>query len=513
MTTSCAQMLGRARSQGDEKLNAEIRELLRNGTIGTEEAANQHFDLLWQKIIKDMESKFDRQQLERQLFDGIHQYFPEQYKQKSSEVLDRVQNKEGGFHLKSFANLVRTREPRKIEDVAEQKSLKSWSKDLFEGKDGPQVPEILGVSLPQAPHEPFDSENWKKVQDQVVDAVKRSLLEPHRRQQPNVSIMRKIHDDLVSIASEVDERLQGFDQELSLEGRGEMITVAIIETWRLMSKAVWEEQMKPIEEFKTEKEKQRKYFCSQVLQSPEADAEMAKSSMDRIWDLCQRDVLSLPAAAAIESEVARHETSSFSRKSIEQDRDGLLGREDLNEQQKSQLIDYIEDPQKVLKNVLTQRFNKRLGVNSEKCKELTQDPTHKFAKCVNFLLQPLKQLRDNPELQVEKVGISQLFDAKDFSDDVNETEIVLKQALAKWIIAFLTTEGELPSKWRVCQDGQLQECEDDDWEVKISDLLPCTGAPVPDESEELAFLKKCLLQEQRVKRYKFHSRRFEFRIR
>lgn len=52
MTTSCAQMLGRARSQGDEKLNAEIRELLRNGTIGTEEAANQHFDLLWQKIIK-----------------------------------------------------------------------------------------------------------------------------------------------------------------------------------------------------------------------------------------------------------------------------------------------------------------------------------------------------------------------------------------------------------------------------------------------------------------------------
>ena len=152
-------------------------------------------------------------------------------------------------------------------------------------------------------------------------------------------------------------------------------------------------------------------------------------------------------------------------------------------------------------------------MNSEKCKELTQDPTDKFAKCVNFLLQPLKQLRDNPELQVEKVGISQLFDAKDFSDDVNETEIVLKQALAKWIIAFLTTEGELPSKWRVCQDGQLQECEDDDWAVKISDLLPCTGAPLPDESEELGFLKKCLLQEQRVKRYKFRSRKFEFRIR
>ena len=508
MTTSCDQILGRARSQGDEKLNAEIRELLRNGTIGTEEAANQRFDLLWQKIIKDMESKFDRQQLERQLFDDIHQYFPEQYKQKSSEVWDRAQKKKGGFHLKSFANLVRTREPRKIEDVAEQKSLNSWSKDLFEEKD--RIQEIFGVRVPQAPHEPFDSKNWKKVQDQVVDAVKRSLVESHRRQQPNVSIMRKIHDDLVSIAAEVDERLQGFDQELSLEGHGEMITVAIIETWRLMSKAVWEEQMKPIEEFKTEKEKQRKYFCSQVLQSPEADAEMAKSGIDRIWDLCQRDVLSLPAAAAIESEVARHETSSFSRESIEQDRDGLLGREDLNEQQKSQLIEYIEDPQKVLKNVLTQRFNKRLGVNSEKCKELTQDPTHKFAKCVNFLLQPLKQLRDDPELQVEKVGISQLFDAKDFADDVNETEIVLKQALAKWIIAFLTTEGELPSKWRVCQDGQLQECEDDDWEVKISDLLPCTGAPVPDESEELGFLKKCLLQEQRVKRYKFHSRKFEF---
>lgn len=516
MTTSCAQILGRARSQGDEKLNAEIRELLRNGTIGTEEAANQRFDLLWQKIIKDMESKFDRQQLERQLFDGIHQYFPEQYKQKSSEVWDRAQNEEGGFHLKGFANLVRTREPRKIEDVAKQKSLNSWSKDLFEGKDRTQcqlVPDILGNCLPLAQHEPFvpfDSKNWKKVQDHVLEAVKRSLVEPHRRQQPNVSIMRKIHDDLVAIAAEVDERLKGFDQELSLEGRGEMITVAIIETWRLMSKAVWEEQMKPIEEFKTEKEKQRKYFCSQVLQSPEADAEMAKSSMDRIWDRCQRDVLSLPAAAAIESEVARHETSSFSRESIEQDRDGLLGREDLNEQQKRQLIEYIEDPQKVLKNVLTQRFNKRLGVNSEKCKELTQDPTDKFAKCVNFLLQPLKQLRDNPELQVEKVGISQLFHAKDFSDDVNETEIVLKQALAKWIIAFLTTEGELPSKWRVCQDGQLQECEDDNWAVKISDLLPCTGAPVPDESEELGFLKKCLLQEQRVKRYKFHSRKFEF---
>lgn len=501
MTTSCGQMLGRARSQGDEKLNAEIRELLRSGTIGTEDAANQRFDTLWQKIIKDMETKSDRQQLERQLFEDIYQYFPEKYKQKSSEVLDRAQNKEGGFHLKSFANLVRTREPRKIEDVAEQKSLKSWSKDLFEGKDCPQaqVLDILGFSLPQAPHEPFDSENWKKVQDQVVDAVKRSLVEPQRRQQPNVSVMRKIHDEIVAIAAEVDEMLKGFDQELSLEGHGEMITVAIIETWRLMSKAVWEEQMKPIEEFKTEKEKQRKYFCSQVLQSPEADAEMAKSWINGIWHLFQRDFLSVKAGAAIESQVARHETSSFSRESIEQDLDGLLGREDLDEEQKSQLIEYIEDPQKVLKNVLTQRFNKRLGVNSKKCKVLIQERTDEFEGNVSFLLHTLKQLRDNPELQVEKVGISQLFDAKDFADDVNETEIVLKQALSKWIVAFLTNEGELPSKWYVSQDGQLHECEDDDWMVKSSDILPCTGAPVPNENE---FLKKCLVQEQRVKRHK-----------
>ncbi len=514
MTISCAQMLGRARSQGDEKLNAEIRELLRIGTIGTEEAANQHFDSLWQKIIKDMESKFDRQQLERQLFDDIYQYFPQQYKQKSSEVWGRAQNEEGGFHLKGFANLVRTREPRKIEDVAEQKSLNSWSKDLFEGKDRierQQTSDFDWPSQPQAPREPslpFDSKNWKKVQDQVVDAVKRSLPERHRRQQPNVGIMRKIHDELVAIAAEVDERLKDFDQELSLEGRGEMISVAIMETWRLTSKAVWEEQMKPIEEFKTEKEKQRKYFCSQVLQSPEADAEMAKNWINGIWHLFQCDFLSVKAGAALESQVAQHETSSFSREITEQDLDGLLGREDLDEEQKSQSIEYIEDPQKVLKNVLTHRFNERLGVNSKKCKVLAQEWTDEFEGCVGFLLHSLKQLRDNPELQVEKAGISQLFDAKDFADDVNETEIVLKQALSKWIIAFLTTEGELPSKWYVCQDGQLQECEHDDWVVKISDILPCTGAPVPNEANEanenefLIFLKKCLMQEQRVKREK-----------
>ena len=282
-----------------------------------------------------MESKSDRQKLERQLFDDIHQYFPEQYKPRLSQVWDRAQKKEGGFQLKGFANLVRAREPWKTKDVAEQNSLKSWSKDLFEGKD-PIQQEILGVRVPLVQHEPvvpFDS-NWKKVQEQVVDAVNRSLPEGHRRQQPNVSIMRKIHDELVAIAAEVDERLKGLGQELSLDGHGEMTTVAIIETWRLMSKAVWEEQMKPIEEFKTEQEKQRKYFCSQVLQSPEADAEMAKSWINGIWHLCQCDLLSVKAAADIESQVARHETSSFSRESIEQDLDALLGREDLDEQQK-----------------------------------------------------------------------------------------------------------------------------------------------------------------------------------
>ena len=159
------------------------------------------------------------------------------------------------------------------------------------------------------------------------------------------------------------------------------------------------------------------------------------------------------------------------------------------------MIKYIEDPQKVLKNVLMQRFNKRLGVNSEKCQGLTEDLTDEFERCVNPLLSTLKQLRDNPELQVEKAGISQLFHAKDFADDVNETEIVLKQALSKWIIAFLT-KTKVPSKWYVCQDGQLQECEDDDWVVKISDILPCTGSPVSNE-----FLIG-LVKEQWVKRHK-----------
>ena len=72
----CLHRQGRARSQGHDMLNSEIRRLLRSpGTVGDEDQANKFFDQLWQKILEEMEHTLDRDLFDKQLFDDIYEFF------------------------------------------------------------------------------------------------------------------------------------------------------------------------------------------------------------------------------------------------------------------------------------------------------------------------------------------------------------------------------------------------------------------------------------------------------
>lgn len=478
-------LVGRARSQGHERLNSAIRRLLRSpGTVSDEDQANKLFDELWLKILKEMQHTLDRDHFDKQLFNDIHEFFPAKERKGRLEIwgqAEKMKQNAEDFAWKSSERFLCPLRPSQQEKVigkaeprSEYKYVKLpgklsrnlWIPNLF----GPLPEPLCKIMMKQPDHSRAGfapSVDWCKIQGEVLRTVTRNLPSDP---QPSVRGMQEIYQQVCEVADAVNAELAEFQQELSLEARGEMVTLAIIRTWQSMSQAAWQEHMKPIEEFKAEETKQRKYFCSQVLQCSEADHEMAKRWIARIAQSC-REKLSVDAAKNVGMEIAEHQ-ESLSRKAIEGDSDRLLGSDELDKQE-----EYILDPIKTLEKELHRRFTAQVDPGIKRRQE------ELFAEVrdrLGLLRSELRSLRDKSELQAEKA----LVEARDFANDPCETEYTRKQALASWIVAFLTMDGDLPSKLSLDENEQLVACDDeeDGWQVKMSQALPCTGSPVKDES-------------------------------
>lgn len=292
--------------------------------------------------------------------------------------------------------------------------------------------------------------------------------------------MQEIYQKVSGVTDAVNAELAEFDQQLSLEALGEIGSLVIIRTWQLKREAVWQEQMQPIQEFTAEKTKQMEYFCSQVLQSPEADRKMAEAFVADIRRRRVGEELAL-AAEEMELDIAKNQ-KQLSRGSIEGSLDDLLGSDDLDRQE-----EYIRNPVRMLEQELAQRVRDIVDVDAMK-----KDMTSKLRAEFRFLRCGLQGLRDTPELQPEKASAQQLMDAEDFANNPSETDNAQKQTLSRWTVSYLTIDDVLPSRWSVDENGQPVVCDDQTdnaWQVKASQALPCTGSPVPDK---FSFLKKSI---------------------
>ena len=206
---------------------------------------------------------------------------------------------------------------------------------------------------------------------------------------------------------------------------------------------------------------------------------MAKTWIARIAQACA-EKLSVDAAKNVDMEVAERQ-ESLSRKAVEGYVDQLLGSDDLNKQE-----EYILDPIKTLEEELQRRLTTKVGPGIQRRQEeLVAEVRDKLG----LFRSELRSLRDNSDLQAEKA----LVEAQDFANDPSKTEYTRKQALANWIVAYLTIDGDLPSKWSLDEHGQLVACDDekDGWQVKMSPLVPCVGSPVKDEFLEKWIKAQC----------------------
>lgn len=457
------------------------------GTVRDEEQANKVFDELWHKILKEMEHTLDRDLFDKQLFNDIYDFFPAKERTKKSDMRERAEQmkqKAKDSEWKSSKKLLHPLQPSqqdkvigKAEPRAEYKYVKlpgklsrnRWNPNLFGPNLREQVIEMIEMMMKPPGHLRVDfaqSVDWCKIQDEVLQIVTRNLPSDP---QPRVRDMQEIYQKVCEVADAVNAELSDFQQELSVWARGEMVTLAITRTWQSMSKAAWQEHMKPIEEFKAEEHKQRKYFCSQVLQRSEADQEMAKTWIASIAQRCA-EKLSVDAAKNVDMETAERQ-ESLSRKAIEGDLDQLLGSDELDKQE-----EYILDPKNTLEKELQRRFAAQVGPGIKRRQE---ERLAEVRDMLASLRSELRSLRDKSELQAEKV----LVEAQDFANDPSETEYARKHALSRWIVAFLTMDGDLPSKWSLDENGQLVACDDkeDGWQVRMPQALPCTGSPVKDE--------------------------------
>lgn len=455
----------------------------------SEDEANTLFDHLWQKILKDMETTLDRADFDLQLFNAIHDFFPEKERKLRSEVCGRAEKmKETDLKKVAFdwepsekflcplqeEKALGTDEPRseyKYLALPGKLAANPLEGNEFLGPLGEPLMDLVKEQPKQSPGDVARSVDWHRIQDEIVQSVMCSLPSDP---QPRVRTMREIYEKVCEVADAVNAELAELGQKLSLEARGEMVALAIIYTWQSMSQAAWREHMKPIEEFKAEERKQRKYFCSQVLQSAEADREMAKKWIERFMQSLLAE-LSDDATKNVVIEIEKHKRL-LCRKTIQQHLDHLLGSDDLDRQEK-----YIADPIGAHEQELQRRFESRVrpGIKTRQEELLAE-----FKDMLASLRSKLRTLCDHPELQAEKT----IVEAKDFANDPCETEYARKQALARWIVAFFTLDGDLPSKWSVDETGQLVACDDKaegGWQVKISQLVPRVGSPVGDE-----FLKK-----------------------
>jgi hypothetical protein len=190
-----------------------------------------------------------------------------------------------------------------------------WNPNLFGPHLADTLLNMMTRMMKQFDHSRADfapSVDWCKIQDEVLQIVTCNLPSDP---QPRVRDMQEIYQKVGEVADAVNAELSEFQQELSVWARGEMVTKAIAHTWQSMSEAAWQEHMKPIEEFKAEETKQRKYFCSQVLQCSEADQEMAKTWIASIVQSLS-EKLSVDAAKNVDMATAERQ-ESLSREAIE----------------------------------------------------------------------------------------------------------------------------------------------------------------------------------------------------
>eukprot|EP00913_Durusdinium_trenchii_P006532 g6136.t1 len=316
--------------------------------------------------------------------------------------------------------------------------------------------------------------SWDILEKEVIKLVNETFSDLLGDQEPRLSSMRKIHDRLgEDVVKQVNGELQDFGRKLSLNGCGDIVSMAMIHTWKRQADAAWEQHMQPIEEFKADKEKQRKYFCTQVLQRPEADAQIAQFWIAQIVQRCRDQALD--SLRALTQKTISKEEQTFTRKSIQSHLDNLLVKDHVSDQEKEKQFQYIENPKEMIEEELQSRFEARVSQPlAPEVKNMAQD----LKRMLNFLLYELKEVRDRPDLQADNAGSQKLLDARNFvTCDPSVTEDFCKQALGKWLVAYLTKE-HLPSKWKIV-NGQLEECEEDDG-IMISEALRHDGSPVGD---------------------------------
>lgn len=449
------------------------------GEISSEEEAKQAFDELWPKILTEMEQTLDREHIDLQLFKEIHGFYPEKERRKRPEMWDQAKNLQQkdlrkDFDWKSSKSLLCN---GKAPNVSEGASKGEYKYLKLEGQWDNACAKFQRIMKRTPSSDPLGTVavRWNKIQKEVLKIVEQNLssdTQLHARE------IKEIHQKVLGVVDEVNAELAHSQQRLSLEALGEIGTLVIIRTWQLKREAVWQEHMKPIEEFKAEETKQKQYFCSQVLQSPEADRKMAEAWLADIIRRCVREELSL-ASEDMEVDIVKNQ-KQLSRGSIERFLDeGLLGSDDLDKQE-----EYIDDPKKILEQELVQRFSKILEVDT-----MNERKMSKLRGILDSLKFALQGLCDKPELCPENCSAEQLLEAQDFAKDPVETDNARKQALSQWIVSYLTIGGVLPSRWSVDEEGQPVAYDDqtDNWQVKATQVLPCTGSPVKSD-----FLKECI---------------------
>ena len=431
-----------------------------------------------------MEQMLNRNGDDEKLFNDIYDFFPRKERIEKSEMWDlakKVKENNSQAELRPSRNFLcplSGQQGKSAMTAAEMKqrqykylkpagklSTNRWNPNLF----GPDLGKFIISCLTPKPEQPKADfalvVDWGVIGKETLDAVSGHLpVDP----QPRVRDMENIYQQVCTVADAVNAELKDLQHKLSLDARGEMISLAIIHTWQRMSQAAWEERMKPIDEFKAEEEKQREYFRSQVLQSPEADREMATRWITDIVEMAVDQKMLIDAGRMVEAETAKSELS-LCRRTIEEDLDNLLGSDDLDKQEQ-----YIANPKSALKQELQRRFSK---IVSPRIKKREQDLLAEVEDILHFLRSELRALCDHPELQAEKA----IVEAQDFASDPRETEYIRKQAVAKWMVSSLTMDCDLPVMWSVDEAGQLEACDDKRWQIKMSQFVP-SASPVKDEN-------------------------------
>ncbi|CAE7258229.1 GVINP1 [Symbiodinium sp. KB8] len=438
-------------ARGDERLLTEVQHLLRNpNEVSSRQEAEDAFEQVWQKIVQEMKNTFNREEGKLKLFMRIYKFYPIAYKPEESEVRARSEKDDFTCSDKELF----------LESAYNDAGFLS----SFEAVAG--LATVLMKPLSKR------KEHWNATVRQVRGMVVQKCCEDGFR--PNQLNMHKICDVVDDEAQKLDSLLRAeFQCELSRKGRGCLIALAIIETWRSVEEAVWNDGMREINKFEEQKDDQCKFFCSQVLQDRTADQQLArrwvqgiiKNQKDQcIDDLCKQF-----------EEVLQKEQDKLTRKAVQDELDSCLGSDDLDRQEK-----YILDP---ISAILAE-FETKWGSIVEG--KVDYQLIKESLRHLGYLRDALAELRDKHGLQAENASSSQLLEVtEDFAVTVTDSQRAKNQGLGAWLLAYLTQEVLLPSKWARADDGTLETCDQTaSAQIELpqnQNRLPLKGSPVMSE--------------------------------